>query len=325
MESEAAVGRWTSLIVRKFPKSLFTNSEYLTCERKRKWGFCFVDNCPPTGPATQQLIERIALIRNTHYGKSHPLSPPPIRPHKNTHLHQVNVPQGGFWHVTPNLSVKDAAYTSLPLSAHTDTTYFSDPAGLQTFHVLSHTHGSGGASLLVDGFRAARILRLESPDAFHALCTVKINAHSSGNEGICIVPSGRFPVFVTKETSSSSPDVPAEVVQIRWNNEDRASLPADRPEDVAKFYAAARKWVEILRRLESEYWVQLKPGRVLSKFACRTDVTNGWAYVQFFAAFDNWRILHGRSAFTGDREMCGGYSGFLSLSRFSLTIFSMPV
>lgn len=25
-------------------------------------------------------------------------------------------------------------------------------------------------------------------------------------------------------------------------------------------------------------------------------------------AFDNWRVLHGRSAFTGEREMCGAYS-----------------
>jgi trimethyllysine dioxygenase len=23
--------------------------------------------------------------------------------------------------------------------------------------------------------------------------------------------------------------------------------------------------------------------------------------------FDNWRVLHGRAAFTGDRRMCGGY------------------
>jgi len=27
-----------------------------------------------------------------------------------------------------------------------------------------------------------------------------------------------------------------------------------------------------------------------------------------YAVFDNWRILHGRAAFTGKRRMCGGYS-----------------
>ena len=25
------------------------------------------------------------------------------------------------------------------------------------------------------------------------------------------------------------------------------------------------------------------------------------------AVFDNWRVLHGREAFTGKRRMCGGY------------------
>ena len=162
------------------------------------------------------------------------------------------------------MSRKDTAYTSLALPAHTDNTYFTDPAGLQTFHVVSHTNGDGGASLLVDGVRAAEILRSESPDAFNDLCSIKINAHSSGNEGICIMPNQAFPVLVTTE---ASPGAPAEVIQIRWNNDDRATLPVDNPEDIARFYAAARKWVEILRRPESEYWVQLEPGRPLSK--CR--------------------------------------------------------
>ena len=200
--------------------------------------------------------------------------------------------------------MKDSAYTSLALAAHTDNTYFTDPAGLQTFHMLSHTNGNGGASLLVDGFRAAEILRSESPAAFNDLCSIQIDAHSSGNEGISIMPARSFPVLVTKE---GPPGVPAEVVQIRWNNDDRATLPAHYPEAIARFYAAARKWVEILRRPESEYWVQLKPGRPLSKYTvlARPAILSG-AYVGL--VFDNWRVLHGRSAFTGDREMCGGYS-----------------
>ena len=148
----------------------------------------------------------------------------------------------------------------MALGAHTDNTYFTDPAGLQTFHMLSHTNGNGGASLLVDGFRAANILRSESPDAFNDLCQIEINSHSSGNDGISITPQRSFPVFVTEIASSK---IPPEVIQIRWNNDDRAILSARRQEENAKFYAAARKWVDILRRPESEYWVQLQPGRPL--------------------------------------------------------------
>lgn len=171
---------------------------------------------------------------------------------------------GGFWQFTADLSLKDAAYTSLALGAHTDNTYFTDPAGLQTFHLLSHTNGSGGDSLLVDGFRAASILRSESPEAFHDLCRIKITAHSSGNEGISITPSQPFPVLVTEEVKGKA-DEKAEVLQIRWNNDDRATLPTDHPEAVRRFYAAARKWVEVLRRPENEVWVKLQPGRPLGE------------------------------------------------------------
>ena len=55
------------------------------------------------------------------------------------------------------------------------------------------------------------------------------------------------------------------------------------------WYAAARKWTEILQMPEFEIRVQLVPGKPL--------------------IFDNWRMLHGRTAFTGNRRVCGGYIG----------------
>lgn len=36
------------------------------------------------------------------------------------------------------------------------------------------------------------------------------------------------------------------------------------PDEVKRWYDAARKWVGILRRPELEYWEQLRPGRPLS-------------------------------------------------------------
>ncbi|KAL8960664.1 MAG: hypothetical protein Q9183_005425, partial [Haloplaca sp. 2 TL-2023] len=151
----------------------------------------------------------------------------------------------------------------MALAAHTDTTYFTDPAGLQTFHLLSHTKGSGGTSLLVDGFKAAQVLRSESSGAFEDLCRTKFRGHSSGNEGIAITPSHAFPVITAEPDSSGQSCGRSEVTQIRWNNDDRAAMFELDPEAVSKFYAAARKWVEILRRPEMEYWVQLTPGKVL--------------------------------------------------------------
>ena len=141
----------------------------------KEFGFCFVKDTPHDDPdVTRQLLERIAFIRVTHYG--------------------------GFYDFTPDLAMADTAYTNLALPAHTDTTYFTDPAGLQAFHLLEHkaapppseekeatssvageAAAEGGKSLLVDGFNAARILKEEDPRAYEILSSVRLPWHASGN------------------------------------------------------------------------------------------------------------------------------------------------
>jgi trimethyllysine dioxygenase len=223
------------------------------------------------------LIERIAFIRETHYGN-------------NSLLHGRNILtfQGGFYDFTSDLTMKDTAYTDLALSPHTDTTYFTDPAGLQMFHLLSHTEGSGGETVLIDGFNAANRLLKESPRDYKILATTPVVWHASGNPGITITPSRRFPVLNLKV--EDGPDTIFNLLQIRWNNADRGWVPAfNNHIPVAdRWYKAARKFDEILKSESMQYWTQLKPGRPL--------------------IFDNWRVLHGRSQFTGKRRMCGAYS-----------------
>lgn len=235
MESDKGVARWTAKIV--------------------KYGFCYVNNTPISPEATKELVERIAFIRQTHYG--------------------------GFYDFTADLSKSDTAYTNLALPVHTDTTYFTDPAGLQVFHLLSHDSGSGGETLLVDGFRAAKILLDEDADSYKILSKVRIPAHASGNVDTSIQPYAPFPVL-------NHHPVNGDLVQVRWNNDDRGTM--DRWNDgyeVERFYEAMRKWNAILTRRDIEYRSQLKPGKTL--------------------VFDNWRVLHGRSAFTGERRVCGAY------------------
>ncbi|KAI0546341.1 Trimethyllysine dioxygenase [Xylaria curta] len=230
----------------------------------RRGGFAFVTGVPTeSAQPTEDLLRKIAFIRETHYG--------------------------GFYDFIPDLALADTAYTNLALSAHTDTTYFTDPAGLQAFHLLSHTDSSspkdsesglGGQSLLVDGFHAAKIMEEEAPDMFDILTHVGIPWHASGNEGITISPDKLYPVIER--------DLERNVVhRIRWNNDDRGVVPVGGKFSVMQWYKAASKWNEILRRKDLEYWFQLEPGNVL--------------------IFDNWRVLHGRSAFTGRRRICGGY------------------
>lgn len=219
-----------------------------------------MDETPYDSPdATQKLLEHIAFIRVTHYG--------------------------GFYDFIPDLAMADTAYTNLALPAHTDTTYFSDPAGLQAFHLLSHKapppssepaasssgqNGEvlGGASLLVDGFNAARALRAQDPHAFRVLSSVRLPWHASGNPGINIAPDQRYPVL---EVGDGQPGAGEEghsavVRRVRWNNDDRGVVPFDGGFDPVEWYDAARKWDSILRSKEMEFWTQLKPGRTLSMF-----------------------------------------------------------
>jgi trimethyllysine dioxygenase len=148
--------------------------------------------------------------------------------------------------------------------------------------------------LLVDGFKVAQELYETDREAYKILSTVNINAHASGNEGISIQPYRGFPVL---EHDSAT----GVLLRVRWNSSDRASieLPID---EVETWYDAARKFDALLKKRENEYWEQLTPGRVL--------------------IFDNWRVLHGRSEFTGKRRICGGYINRDDwISRFKMEVF----
>ena len=86
---------------------------------------------------------------------------------------------------------------------------------------------------------------------------MRIPAHASGNEGINIRPVHSFPVLHHNPATGN-------LMQIRWNNDDRAAVSGTQLGRMDDWYEAARRWVEILRREEGEYWEQLKPGTPLS-------------------------------------------------------------
>lgn len=160
-----------------------------------KFGLVFVEGTPfDDSVHTKKLLERIGPIRETHYG--------------------------GFYDFIPDMAKADTAYTNIALAAHTDTTYFTDPAGLQAFHLLSHTpspgepDATGGESLLVDGFQAAKILRASDKGLFHELASRTLPWHASGNKGVTIAPEKLFPVLDVRRDGES-------VRKVRWNADDR--------------------------------------------------------------------------------------------------------
>lgn len=234
-----------------------------TIEGVRKWclliwkyGFCLVENVPVSPEVTEKLIERISFIRPTHYG--------------------------GFWDFTADLNVNDTAYTDIPIPLHTDGTYFTDPPGLQLFHLLKHT-GTGGTTTLCDSFYCAKLLKQQDPQSYELLSRIPVPAHAAGEEDVLITPADIKPIL--------NHDQNGNLIQCRWNISDRSTLDVkfDDPEnDVPNFYKAIRKWNSIIESEENEFHHTLKPGQCL--------------------IFDNWRVFHSRrTKFTGERRMCGAY------------------
>lgn len=215
-----------------------------------QYGFCMIKDTPVDPKETEKLCERLAYIKPTHYG--------------------------GFWDFTADLAKKDLAYTNYHLACHTDGTYWSDTPGLQLFHLLHHD-GEGGETMLADGFKAAQTLKQNYPEHYELLSRLRVPAHSAGDENVCITPAVPQPVFSHNERG--------DLVQVRWNNDDRSAMDNWAPEDVEKFYKAIRVWNKVL--LDNQFVIKLVPGTCL--------------------IFDNWRVLHGRKAFHGSRRMCGAY------------------
>jgi len=110
------------------------------------------------------------------------------------------------------------------------------------FHLLSHrpssknsTPPSGGESLLVDGFLAAKVLKDVHPEAYETLSRIRISTHSAGDESTLIRPlmNGGYPVLDHDPKTG-------ELIMVRYNNDDRSTLSVSG-EDVEPFYEALRK------------------------------------------------------------------------------------
>jgi trimethyllysine dioxygenase len=126
----------------------------------------------------------------------------------------------------------------------------TDPCGLQIFHLLEHTDGSGGASLLVDGFYVASILRDLYPEAYSLLSTIPLATHAAGEDGILY--RATHPLL--------EHDAAGNLKAVRWNNDDRSALRGVPYSDIPRLYEAMRTWNEFITSQDSEYWVQLSLG-----------------------------------------------------------------
>lgn len=181
---------------------------------------------------------------------------------------------GGMWQFTADLAAPDTAYTDLDLAPHTDGTYSHDAPGLQLLHCL-HFEGDGGLSSIVDGFRVAAELRESEPQHYEVLSRVSVPGQYLA-EGVHLVAAR--PVL--------RHDASGRLVQVSYNTSDRAPflLPDD---EMLAWYDAMRAFDQLTNDPRLQWRHRLAPGEAM--------------------LFDNWRVLHGRTSYSGVRTMCGAY------------------
>ena len=152
------------------------------------------------------------------------------------------------------------------LGPHTDESYRHAAPGITFFHCLSASSDNGGESILVDGFKAAEILKQIDRESFDVLCQVPVF----------------FQRLALPEENMQSHrriitvDIDGDVEGIRFT--DRTIPPQDLPEELMEpVYKAIKAFWKIVNSEELKFVHLMRQGDL--------------------HIFDNQRVLHGRTAF----------------------------
>ncbi|XP_028028600.1 trimethyllysine dioxygenase, mitochondrial [Bombyx mandarina] len=215
------------------------------------YGVAFITGVQPSAEATETVCKALGGIQHTIFGAT--------------------------WEFTTVADHADTAYTNLPLAAHNDNIYWTEAAGLQILHCIEHTNGTGGETILVDGFYGATCLKEDHPEDYEFLTTYEI-------EGEYIENRHHFthsaPVIqIDKNTE--------DIKQIRFNVYDRSAMAFRSGRDCRLYYRSLKNLARYYENKENQWIFKLVPGLVM--------------------VIDNFRLLHGRNGFTGRRVLCGAY------------------
>jgi gamma-butyrobetaine dioxygenase len=217
----------------------------------RDVGFVVLENVPTKEGQVLKVISELGYTRETNYGA----------------LFEVRT------EVNPN----NLAYTNMGLGSHTDNPYRDPVPTVQLLHCLESST-EGGDSVLVDGFKAATVLRQESKEDFDILTSTWINFRFSDAKTDL---RSRVPMIELNDNN--------EIVKVRYNNRsiDTIKLPTNK---IRHFYKAYRHWSEIIERDDLKIIFKLSEGDLM--------------------LLDNTRIMHARTAFSkkGKRYLQGAYT-----------------
>ena len=171
---------------------------------------------------------------------------------------------------------KVISYTDAALTAHCDEPYCYEPLGIGFFHCMQSAVDQGGTSIFVDCFKVAEDLRREDPEAFEILTTVPLQYmrdHADEQE-------------YRAEGTLIALDYFGKINGVRYA--ERPLAPFDFPGDLMRpYYRAFAEFTRRVRDPKNEIRFKMDTGDVV--------------------IFDNQRVTHGRTAFSGNRHLRTAY------------------
>nr|ACX30616.1 taurine catabolism dioxygenase [uncultured bacterium ARCTIC96BD-19] len=226
-------------------------SKVLALRSLRDSGFFVLNDVPTQDGQVLKVISELGFTRETNYG--------------------------ALFEVRTEINPNNLAYTNLGLGSHTDNPYRDPVPTVQLLHCLESST-KGGDSILVDGFKAASILRDESKENFLTLTSSWINYRFTDSKTDL---RSRVPMIELNDNN--------EIIKVRYNNRsiDTIKVPKDK---MRSFYKAYRHWSEVIERDELKIQFRLSEGSLM--------------------LFDNTRVMHARTKFskTGKRHLQGAYT-----------------
>ena len=175
---------------------------------------------------------------------------------------------GELFNVETKPNPSDIAYTDAALASHTDNPYREPVPGIQFLHCLSN-EVAGGWSTLVDGMAIAERLAEESPEQAKVLEEVIVRFRYEGPSAIL---EHHGPIIER--------DHRGHIRHIRLSSR-LDYVPALDPDTLSLFYAGRRRLHEMSNSDEFQINFPFRPGTLLM--------------------MDNYRLLHGRTAFNGQQ------------------------
>ena len=175
---------------------------------------------------------------------------------------------------TTNKNTDQLGYTDAAVNLHTDQPFIENPPQLQLLHCLIPAQ-DGGDNFVVNGVKAAEYLKSVNPIAFKLLTETKVKFHRKQKqfESIQIRP------IISLDENGA-------IKQFRYSYFTYAPHVLDF-DLMTPYYQAYNEFANLVRDKKHQYYFKLSAGD--------------------FVLYDNHKMLHARTQFSGTRWLRGIY------------------